>query len=86
MTTGNAANPFEPWKEMFQKSTEAWAQAAGAPTANPFWPPTGGAMPGMFPGGQMPGFGGFAPPFAVNDLQAMWQRFFNSWAEQWSKT
>ena len=49
---GSAANPLEYWREMFQKSTEAWAQAAGA-AGNPFQPPGFGAMPG----GAMPGFG-----------------------------
>ena len=97
-TQDNAANPFDYWREMFQKSTEAWAQAAGA-TGNAFWPPffgaaPGGAMPGFgqTPGfGQMPGFGAtpgfnpfgqFAPPFSPNDFQQMWQQFYNTWAEQ----
>ena len=89
-TQENAANPFEYWREMFQKSTEAWAQAAGA---SPFWAPFVGATPGAAaPGfGQMPGFntasgsnpfGQFAPPFAIGDMQQMWQQFFNAWAEQ----
>ena len=96
-TQDNAANPFEFWREMFQKSTEAWAQAA-ASQGNAFWPPffgaaPGGTMPGFnMPGfGQMPGFGNtpganpfgqFAPPFATGDFQQMWQQFYNSWAEQ----
>ncbi len=91
-TQENAANPFEYWREMFQKSTEAWAQAAGG-AANPFWGPFFGAAPGgATPGfGQMPGFnaasgsnpfGQFTPPFAVGDVQQMWQQFFNAWAEQ----
>ena len=73
-TQDSAANPFEYWREMFQKSTEAWAQAAAAGPGAAFWPPffgaaPGGAMPGPgFPGfGQMPGFGGAAGgsnPFA----------------------
>ena len=92
-TQENAANPFEYWREMFQKSTEAWAQAASGSPGNPLWPPFFGAAPGgAAPGfGQMPGFntasganpfGQFTPPFAVGDLQQMWQQFFNTWAEQ----
>ena len=86
-TQENAANPFEYWRDMFQKSTEAWAQAAGG-AANPFFAPfAGAAAPGF---GQMPGFGAsganpfgqFTPPFAAGDLQQMWQQFFNAWAEQ----
>ena len=91
-TQDNAANPFEYWREMFQKSTEAWAQAAGG-TANPFWAPFFSAAPGgVAPGfGQMPGsgaapgsgpFGQFTPPFAAGGWQQMWQQFFNAWAEQ----
>lgn len=97
-TQDNAANLFDQWRDMFQKSTEAWAQAAGA-TGNAFWPPFFGASPGspmpglgQMPGaGQMPGFGampGFnpfgqsIPPFFNNDIQQMWQQFYNTWAEQ----
>ena len=103
MTTQNStANPFEQWREMFQKSTEAWAQAAGS-TGN-VWPPFFGATPGAaapgvnFPGfGQMPGFGPmpgfgampggnpfgqFMPPSFLNDVQQVWQQFYDSWAEQ----
>ena len=111
-TQDNAANPFEQWREMFQKSTEAWAQAAGT-TGNAFWPPFFGATPGAatpgfgfpgfnfpgfnspgfnFPGfGQMPGFGAmpggnpfgqFMPPSFLNDIQQLWQQFYDSWAEQ----
>ena len=97
-TQDNTANPFEYWREMFQKSTEAWAQAAAASQGNATWPPFFGAAPGgttpgfNFPGaGQMPGFGSmpgdnpfgqFAPPFSAADFQQMWQRFYNTWAEQ----
>ena len=94
-TQNNAANPFEYWREVFQKSTEAWAQAASS-TGNLFWPPFFGAAPGAMPGfGQMPGsdgatgsnpFGSFTPPFVGNDIQQLWQQFFNSWAEQAQKT
>ena len=91
-TQDNAANPFDYWREMFQKSTEAWAQAAGS-TGNAFWPPFFGAAPGgPMPGfGQMPGigampgfnpFGQSTPPFFPNDIQQMWQQFYNTWAEQ----
>ena len=85
-TQDSAANPFEYWREMFQKSTEAWAQAAGT-AGNPFWAPFSGAAPGgVAPGfGPTPGsnpFGQFMPPFFANDMQQMWQQFFNSWAEQ----
>ena len=85
-TQDNAANPFDYWREMFQKSTEAWAQAAGS-TDNAFWPPFFGATPGgPMPGfGQMPGFNPFGqstPPFFPNDIQQMWQQFYNTWAEQ----
>ena len=89
MTTGNnVSNPFEYWREVFQKSTEAWAQSAGS-AANPFWPPFFGTAPGA-----MPGFGGpsganpfasFAPPFSGNDVQQLWQQFFDSWSEQVQK-
>ena len=100
-TQDSAANPFEQWREMFQKSTETWAQAAATFPGGTFWSPfsaaaQGGAAPGAnFPGfGQMPGFPGFngapgsnpfaqfMPPFAGNDIQQMWQQFFNTWAEQ----
>ena len=92
-TQDNSANPFEAWREMFQKSTEAWAQAAAGMSANPFIPPFLGAAPGgSMPGtGQMPGFGnipgfnptGQLPPFfPLNDLQQVWQQFYNTWAEQ----
>ncbi len=97
-TQDNTANPFEYWREMFQKSTEAWAQAASAGPGAAFWPPffgaaPGGNMPGAgFPGfGQMPGFGGapgsnpfaqFVPPFSGNDFQQMWQQYYNTWTEQ----
>ena len=60
-TQDNAANAFEQWREMFQKSTEAWAQAAGS-TGSTFWPPFFGAAPGNpapgfgFPVFNMPGF------------------------------
>lgn len=95
-TQDNAANPIDYWREMFQKSTEAWAQAAASSPGNPFSSPffgaaPGGAMPG-FPGfGQMPGFnampgfnpfGQFTPPFGANDIQQMWQQFFSAWTEQ----
>ncbi len=93
-TQNNAANPFDYWREVFQKSTEAWTQAAGS-TSNPFWPPFFGAAPGAMPGfGQMPGFdsasganpfGSFTPPFSGNDIQQLWQQFFNSWSEQVQK-
>lgn len=97
-TQDSAANPFEYWREIFQKSTAAWAQAAAGSPGNAFWPPffgaaPGGAAPGFnFPGfGQMPGFnptsgsspfGQFAPPSFSGDLQQVWQQFYNSWAEQ----
>ena len=88
-TQENTANPFDAWREMFQKSTEAWAEAAKGMSANPFL----GAAPGgpMSGFGQMPGFGnvpgfgfpGQVPPFLqFNDLQQMWQQFYNTWAEQ----
>lgn len=88
-TQENTANPFDAWREMFQKSTEAWAEAAKGMSANPFF----GAAPGgpMSGFGQMPGFGnipgfgfpGQPPPFfQFNDIQQMWQQFYNSWAEQ----
>ena len=38
-TQDSAANPFEFWREMFQKSTGAWAQAAAGSSGNAFWPP-----------------------------------------------
>ncbi len=97
-TQDSAANPFEYWREMFQKSTEAWAQAATGAPGSGAWPPFFGAAPGgtapgfSFPGfGQMPGFsampgfnpfGQFAPPSFSGDLQQVWQQFFNSWTEQ----
>ena len=66
-----SSNPFELWKEMFQKSTEAWSQAAG-PAGN-FTPPTGFNL-----------FQGFNP-FPSHDPQQMWQQYFNSWSEFWTK-
>ena len=86
-TPNNAADPFEYWREMFQKSTEAWAQAVAGSPGNAFWPPFFGAAPGA----TMPGFNGaqasnpfaqFASPFFNNDIQQMWQQFYNTWAEQ----
>ena len=78
-TQDSAANPFDYWREMFQKSTEAWAQAAG-PAGNASWPSFFGAAPGgSMPGfGQMPGFNAasgfnpfsqFTPPVFTNDIQ-----------------
>ena len=89
-TQENAANPFDYWREMFQKSTEAWTQAAGG-AANPFWAPFSGATPGAAAPGFGPAsaagpFGQFTPPFSTGDLQQMWQQFFNMWAEQAQKT
>ena len=88
-TQENTANPFDYWREMFQKSTEAWAQAAGG-AANPFWPPFAGATPGAAAPGFGPSsganpFGQFTPPFSTGDFQQMWQQFFNAWAEQASR-
>ena len=72
MTNQNtSSNPFDLWKEMLQKSTEAWSQAAG---------PSGGFTP---PSGFGP-FQGFNP-FPSNDPQQMWQQFFSSWSDQWTK-
>ena len=72
MTSQNtASNPFEAWKEMFQKSTEAWSQAAG-PAGN-FSPPSG-----------FNSFQGFTP-FPSYDPRQMWQQYFNSWSEFWTK-
>ena len=89
-TQDNAANTFEYWREMFQKSTEAWAQAAGS-TGNAFWAPfVNAASGGMTPPGFGPAaganpFGQFAPPPFTGDMQQMWQQFFNAWAEQAQK-
>jgi len=72
MTNQNAStNPFDLWKDMLQKSTEAWSQAAGP--ASGFTPPSGFGT-----------FQGFNP-FPSNDPQQMWQQFFNSWSDQWTK-
>ena len=92
-TQENAANPFDAWREMFQKSTEAWSQAVAGMSSGPFWAPfTGAAQGGPVPGfGQMPGFAsipGFGtpgqfPPFVpFNDIQQVWQQFYSAWAEQ----
>ncbi len=88
-TTDASANPFELWKEMFQKSTEAWSQAAAGfygfkpPAAGPmpFWPYNFGAAPGA----SAPDFSAFFQPMTPDALQKMWQQFFDIWAEQWSK-
>ena len=64
-------DPFEPFKEMFQKSTEAWSQAAGS--AGNF-PPASGFNP----------FQGFNPVSSY-DPQKMWQQYVNSWSEFWTK-
>ena len=72
MTNQNTSpNPFDLWKDMFQKSTEAWSQAAG---------PAGGFT-------QPSGFGPFQGfnAFPSNDPQQMWQQFFSSWSDQWTK-
>ena len=68
---GTSSNPFELWKEMLQKSTEAWSQAAGS--TGSFSPPTG-----------FNSFQGFNP-FPTQDPNQMWQQFFNSWSESWTK-
>ena len=92
-TQENAANPFDAWRDMFQKSTEAWSQAVAGMSSGSFWGPfTGAAQGGPMPGfGQMPGFGsipgfgapGQVPPFVpFNDIQQVWQQFYNAWAEQ----
>ena len=75
MTNQNTApNPFELWKEMFQKSSEAWSQAAGtAGSAANFSPPSG-----------FNPFQGFNP-FPSHDPQQMLQQYFNSWSEFWTK-
>ena len=95
-TQENASNAFEIWREMFQKSTEAWAQAAAGTPTNPFFSPFTGAAPGgSMPGfGQMPGFnnmpgfnpqGQFPPFFPFNDLQQVWQQFYSSWSEKFQQ-
>ena len=66
-----ASNPFEVWKDMFQKSTEAWSQAAG-PMGN-FSPPSG-----------FNAFQGFNP-IPSYDPKQVWQQYFNSWSEFWAK-
>lgn len=72
MTNQDASsNPFGLWKEMFQKSTEAWSQAAG-PIGN--FPPNSGF-------GSFQGFN----PFPAQDPQQMWQQYFKSWSEFWTK-
>ena len=88
-TQDNTANAFEYWREMFQKSTEAWSQAAGS-TGNAFWAPffsaaSGGMAPGFGAAASPNPFGQFAPPPFTGDLQQMWQQFFNAWAEQVQK-
>ena len=86
-TKDSSADPFAFWREMFQKSTEAWSQAAAGSQGAGIWPKFFGAAPG----GTMPGFGGapgsnpfgqFMPPLFSNEVQKMWQQFYNSWAEQ----
>lgn len=72
MTSQNTgANPFEIWKDMFQKSSEAWSQAAGS--AGNFSPP--------------PGFNSFQGfnPFPSSNPQQIWQQYFNSWSDFWTK-
>ncbi len=97
-TQDSSANPFEYWRDMFQRSIEAWTQAASSAPGGASWPPFFGAAPGAgtpgfnMPGfGQMPGFGAapgfnpfsqFASQFFTNDIQQVWQQFYNSWAEQ----
>ncbi len=72
MTNQNASpNPFDMWKDMLQKSTEAWSQAAGQTGS---FAPTSTFNP----------FQGFNP-LPSNDPQQMWQQFFNSWSDQWTK-
>ena len=75
MTNQNStSNPFELWKEMFQKSTEAWSQAAGTGGFGGNFPPSSGFNP----------YQGFSP-FTSHDPQQMWQQYFNTWSEFWSK-
>ena len=86
-TQENTANPFEYWREMFQKSTEAWAQAAASTPGGSFWAPFFAAAPnGGVPGfGAAPGsnpFGQFTSPLFNNDIQQVWQQFFNTWYEE----
>ena len=92
-TQENAANPFDYWREMFQKSTEAWAQAAAASPGNPFSAPffgaaPGGAMPG-FPGfGQMPGFNampGFGAMPGFNPFGQFMPPFANDLQQMWQQ-
>lgn len=72
MTNQNTSpNPFDMWKDMLQKSTEAWSQAAGQTGS---FAPTSAFSP----------FQGFNP-FPSNDPQQMWQQFFSSWSDQWTK-
>ncbi len=72
MTNQNTSpNPFDMWKDMLQKSTSAWSQAAGQTGS---FAPTSAFSP----------FQGFNP-FPSNDPQQMWQQFFSSWSDQWTK-
>ena len=88
-TQDSGAKTFEYWREVFQKSIDAWAQAAGAAgtpfAAQFFGAPAGGTTPGFGPAAGPNPFGQFAPPLFTHDLQQMWQQFFNSWAEQAQK-
>ena len=70
----NTSNPFDLWKEMLQKSTEAWTQAAGMT----------GSMGNFSPPSGFNSFQGFNP-FPSQDPQQMWQQYFNSWSELWTK-
>ena len=72
MTNQNTGpNPFDLWKEMFQKSTEAWSQAAGS-AGNHSPPPAFNSFQGF-------------NPFPSYDPQQMWQQYFNAWSEFWTK-
>ena len=85
-TQDSSANVFEFWREMFQKSMDAWAQAAGStgtPFASPFFgAAAGGTAPGVGPAAGANPFGQFMPPNFTGDIQQLWQQFFNAWAEQ----
>ncbi len=75
MTTQSpSANPFEFWREVFQKSGQAWMDVAS--TAGPLGAP------------QISPFQSFNPFLASNPYQLwqqLWQQYLNTWSEYWTK-
>ena len=76
MTSQNTTtNPFEFWKDMSQKWTDAWTQSSGA--SGPFAPPD------MF--GSFQSFNPFPSANPYQMWQEILQQYFNTWSDFWAK-